>query len=198
MSPAELDWTGFQALFSESYRPPPSGTNEFQKPLGLAIRAFCAPLLDLDPHATGEAYVERRLKLGAAEVNRRLMQGANLECLIIDTGHRSSAIHSFEETGALAGRPAHEVVRIESVLEEVAASGVSAADFAAAFDARLAERCRHAVGLKSIVAYRCTFAIDQSRPSAKELTHAVGQWMKTAARAGRFRVDDPVIIRHGL
>ena len=75
VSPAELDWKQFQALFSESYRPPPPGTNEFQKPLGLAIRAFCAPLLDLEPHVSGEAYVERRLKLGAAEVNRRLMRG---------------------------------------------------------------------------------------------------------------------------
>ena len=73
VSPAELDWKQFQALFSESYRPPPPGTNEFQKPLGLAIRSFCAPLLDLEPHSSGEAYVERRLKLGAAEVNRRLM-----------------------------------------------------------------------------------------------------------------------------
>ena len=55
VSPAELDWKQFQALFSESYRPPPQGTNEFQKPLGLAIRAFCAPLLDLEPHVSGEA-----------------------------------------------------------------------------------------------------------------------------------------------
>ena len=53
VSPADLDWKQFQALFSESYRPPPPGTNEFQKPLGLAIRAFCAPLLDLEPHVIG-------------------------------------------------------------------------------------------------------------------------------------------------
>ena len=129
VSPADLDWIEFQKLFSESYRPPPPGTTEFQKPLGLAIRAFCAPLLDLEPHASGEAYVERRLALGAAEVNRRLMRASNLDCLIVDTGHRSSAIHGFAETGALAGRPAHEVVRIEAIIEEVAASGVSAEDF---------------------------------------------------------------------
>lgn len=198
VSPDELDWTRFQALFSESYRPPPPGTNEFQKPLGLAIRAFCAPLIDLEPHCSGEAYVERRLALGAGEVNRRLMRAAGLECLIVDTGHRSSAIHTFEETGALAGRPAYEVVRIEAILEEVAASGVSASDFARAFSDRLAERSRDAVGLKSIVAYRCTFAIPQTAPQAHEVEDAAGRWMQAAARDGRFRVADPTVIRHGL
>ncbi|MFO0992329.1 MAG: hypothetical protein U1E67_10405 [Hyphomicrobiales bacterium] len=198
VSPAELDWKQFQALFSESYRPPPPGTNEFQKPLGLAIRAFCAPLLDLEPHVSGEAYVERRLRLGAAEVNRRLMRGSDLDCLIVDTGHRSSAIHTFEETGALAGRPAYEVVRIEAILEEVAASGVSAEGFAKAFEDRLAERSRDAVGLKSIVAYRCTFAIPQTAPTAAEVTAAVGAWLKRAKEQGKYRVSDPTIIRHGL
>lgn len=198
VSPAELDWKQFQALFSESYRPPPPGTNEFQKPLGLAIRAFCAPLLDLEPHATGEAYVQRRLALGATEVNKRLMQASNLDCLIVDTGHRSSAIHTFEETGALAGRPAHEVVRIEAIIEEVAASGVSAEGFAKAFADRLAERTAMAVGLKSIVAYRCTFDIPQTAPDRGEVTKAVGAWMKAAAQAGRFRISDPTVIRHGL
>lgn len=198
VSPAGLDWKQFQALFSESYRPPPPGTNEFQKPLGLAIRAFCAPILDLEPHAEAEAYVARRLELGAAEVNKRLMRAAKLDCLIIDTGHRSDAIHSFEETGALAGRPAHEVVRIEAILEEVAASGVSAGNFAKAFADHLAMRTAKAVGLKSIVAYRCTFDIPQTAPQAGEVTKAVAAWMKAAKAAGRFRVSDPTIIRHGL
>ncbi|WP_119391201.1 amidohydrolase family protein [Taklimakanibacter lacteus] len=198
ISPAQLDWKQFQALFSESYRPPPPGTNEFQKPLGLAIRSFCAPLLDLEPHVSGEAYVEKRLALGAAEVNRRLMRTSHLDCLIVDTGHRSSAIHSFEETGALAGRPAHEVVRIEAIIEEVAATGVSAENFARAFADRLAERSAGAVGLKSIVAYRCTFAIPQSAPAPAEIVKAVGAWMKASQAAGKFRIGDPTVIRHGL
>jgi predicted TIM-barrel fold metal-dependent hydrolase len=198
VSPDDLDLKRFQALFSESYRPPPLGTSEFQKPLGLAIRAFCAPLLDLEPHASGEAYVARRLELGADEVNRRLMRASNLDCLIVDTGHRSNAIHGFAEMGEIAGRPAHEVVRIEAIIEEVAASGVSAEGFAAALAQRLAERSAKAVGLKSIVAYRCTFAIPQTAPSASEVTAAAGAWFKAAAAAGRFRVTDHTIIRHGL
>src|SRR2546423_7759840 len=92
VSPAELDFAQFQALSSESYRPPPRGTTEFQKPLGLAIRRFCAPVLDLEPSCKAEAYVERRLALGAAEVNRRLLRACGLDSLLIDTGHRSNAI----------------------------------------------------------------------------------------------------------
>ncbi|MDP9138021.1 MAG: amidohydrolase [Pseudomonadota bacterium] len=198
ISAAELDWPQFQALFSESYQPPPPGTDEFQKPLGLAIRSFCAPILDLEPHVPGRTYVERRLALGAAEVNRRLMRAARLECLIIDTGHRSGDIQGFADTGAIAGRPAHEVVRIEAILEEVAAGGVAAENFAKAFADRLAQRSADAVGLKSIVAYRCTFAIPQDAPAAGEVTKAADAWMKQSAGAGKFRVSDPTLIRHGL
>ena len=75
VSPKALDFTSFQALFSESYRPPPKGTTEFQKPLGLAIRRFCASLLDLEPSCPAETYVERRLALGAEEVNKRFLRG---------------------------------------------------------------------------------------------------------------------------
>ncbi len=99
VSPADLDFAGFQALFSESYRPPPEGTTEFQKPLGLAIRRFCAPLLDLEPSISGEAYVERRRVLGAAEVNRRFLRAAGLDRLIVDSGLRSSEILSVAEMG---------------------------------------------------------------------------------------------------
>jgi len=172
VSPAELDFPAFQAFFSESYRPPPAGTTEFQKPLGLAIRRFCAPLLDLEPSVSGEAYVARRRALGAAEVNRRMLRKAGLDRLVIDSGLRSSEILSVAEMGSVAGRPAHEVVRIESVIEEVARSGIDAAAFPAAFAERLAERATGAVGLKSIVAYRCTFKIDQTAPSAPEVVDA--------------------------
>jgi uncharacterized protein len=198
VSPAELDFPAFQALFSESYRPPPAGTTEFQKPLGLAIRRFCAPLLDLEPSASGEAYVERRRALGAREVNRRLLGAAGLDRLLIDSGLRSSEILSVAEMGAAAGRPAHEVVRIESVIEEVAGSGIDAAAFPAAFAERLASRAAGAVGLKSIVAYRCTFKIDQTAPTDREVVAAAGAWFRRAAAAGKWRVSDATVVRHGL
>ena len=198
VSPAELDWKGFQAMFSESYLPPPPGTSEFQKPLGLMIRRFCAPMLDLEPLASGEAYVERRLALGAAEVNRRLLTACGLDSLLIDTGHRSNAIMTWQEMAKVAGRPAHEVVRIEAVAEEVAKSGVSAAAFPDAFAAELDKRAAAAVGLKTIVAYRVTFAIDQTAPDKADVVKAAGTWFAKASEAKRWRLEDATIIRHGL
>jgi uncharacterized protein len=198
VSPAELDYRSFQAMFSESYLPPPEGTSEFQKPLGLVIRRFCAPVLDLEPLSSGEAYVARRLTLGAAEVNRRFLMASGLERLLVDTGHRSNAILGYEATGKLAGKPAHEVVRIEAVAEEVAKNGVLAADYPDAFTATLEQRAGGAVGLKTIVAYRVTFKIDQSAPAKAQVIGAAGDWFRKAAETGRWRLENSTIIRHGL
>ncbi|MGH6890651.1 MAG: hypothetical protein ACREEP_00170, partial [Dongiaceae bacterium] len=198
VSPAELDYKGFQAMFSESYLPPPEGTSEFQKPLGLVIRRFCAPVLDLEPLSSGDAYVERRLALGAAEVNRRFLTACGLDALLIDTGHKSNAIMTWQDMGKVAERPAHEVVRIEAVAEEVAKSGVTAANFPDAFAAALESRARGAVGLKTIVAYRVTFKIDQSAPAKPQVIGAAGDWFRKAAETGRWRLENSTIVRHGL
>ncbi len=198
ISDRDLDDTAFQALFSESYRPPPAGTHEFQKPLGLAIRRFCAPLLDLEPGAPGPAYMARRRELGAAEVNRRLMRAGGFGHLIIDTGHRAEIILGVPAMAAIAGCPASEVVRIEAVAEEVARSGVAAAAFADAFAARLREVSAAAVGLKTIVAYRISFAFDQTAPAQAEVAEAAGRWFRAAEAAGRWRIADPVLLRHIL
>jgi predicted TIM-barrel fold metal-dependent hydrolase len=198
VSPVELDFAAFQALFSESYRPAPAGTTEFQKPLGLAIRRFCAPILDLEPSCPAETYVERRLALGAAEVNRRFLQGSGLQSLLIDTGHRSASILGIEDMAVAAARPTHEIVRIEAVIEEIAKSGISAERFPDAVAEILAERAKSAVGLKTIVAYRCTFKIDQTAPSHSEVVSAADRWFSAAAMAEKWRLSDPTIIRHGL
>ena len=198
VSPAELDYKGFQAMFSESYLPPPAGTSEFQKPLGLVIRRFCAPVLDLEPLSSGEAYVGRRLELGAAEVNRRFFAASGLERLLVDTGHRSNAILSWQDMETVAGKPAHEIVRIEAVAEEVAKGGVSASDFPDVFASTLEARARNAAGLKTIVAYRTTFKIDQSAPDKAEVIRAAGDWFRQAGESGRWRLSDSVIVRHGL
>jgi len=198
VSPNQLDFAAFQAMFSESYRPPPPGTTEFQKPLGLAIRRFCAPILDLEPSCPAETYVERRHALGAEEVNRRFLRASGLDSLLIDTGHRSSAILGVDAMAEAAARPAREVVRIESVAEEVAQSCGSATAFPQAFADRLAERAQNAVGLKTIVAYRCTFKIDQTAPAREAVGAAADRWFLAAAAAGKWRLEDPTIVRHGL
>ncbi len=194
---ADLDRPRFEALMSESFRPAPHGTSQFQKPLGLAIRRECAPVLDLEPLCPAQAYLDRRRALGAAEVNRRFLRASGLAALLIDTGHRSDEIAGCAEMAELAGCPAFEVVRIEAVAEEVARGGVSAQAYPQAFADRLAARAADAVGLKTIVAYRATFAIDQARPSRQAVTAAAGRWLVRSAGA-EPRLDEVDVIRHGL
>jgi predicted TIM-barrel fold metal-dependent hydrolase len=198
VSPSALDFAGFQALFSESYRPPPPGTTEFQKPLGLAIRRFCAPLLDLEPSCTAEAYVERRLALGTDEVNKRFLRASGLESLLIDTGHRSSSILDVDAMAEAAARPAREVVRIESVAEEAAQNSLGPTSFPEAFAERLVERAENAVGLKTIVAYRCTFKIDQTAPSRDAVVSSADRWFREATASKKWRLSDPTVVRYGL
>ncbi|MDP8977253.1 MAG: amidohydrolase, partial [Actinomycetota bacterium] len=82
----DLDRGGFEDLMTESAHPAPAGTSHFDGPLGLAIRRWCAPLLDLPAHAPPEAYLERRAGLGAARVNERLLRAAGLGALLVDGG----------------------------------------------------------------------------------------------------------------
>ena len=194
----DLDYVNFQKFLSESYRPPPEGTSDFQKPVGLAVRRFCAPLLDLEKGVSGEDYVRRRQELGPDEVNRRLMRACGLSHLLIDTGHRASVILDVPDMAKVANVPTFEVVRIEALAEEVMRGGVSADAFPTVFAETLRARARDAVGLKTIVAYRTTFAIDYSRPSHEAVAQAAGQWMKRSDSSGKWRLDDSTIIRHLL
>jgi predicted TIM-barrel fold metal-dependent hydrolase len=190
----DLDRPRFESLISESFDPPPEGTSHFDSPLGLSIRRWCAPLLDLDPFPSPDDYLSRRAELGADEVARRCFKEAGLAELLIDTGYRSDEVHDLESMGTLSGLPIREVVRLEAVAERVAASGVEASRYPDAFADALAEAAADAVGFKTIVAYRGGFAFDPARPPRDEVVKAAGAFVATEAA----RVTDPVLLRHGI
>lgn len=193
----DLDRPRFEALFSEGHRPV-AGCSQFDKPLGLVIRRHCAPLLDLPAFAAPEAYIGRRAELGAAEVNRRLIVATGVCDLLVDTGHRSDAILDPAALTALTGISAREVVRIEAVMEAAARASGSGAELRRRFDALLTERAAGAIGLKSIVAYRCTFDIDQSDPAPSLVESAGDAWLAALAAGTARRLEDPVLIRYAL
>lgn len=195
---SDLDFNQFQAAFSESRLPPPDGTSEFHKPLGLVIRRFCAPMLDLQTFVSGEEYVKRRLELGAVEVNRRFMRAGGFERLLIDTGYKTDTLLNVEQMAALAEVPANEIVRIEAVAEDVVRCGVDAAGFGNALRERLLERSRSAIALKTIAAYRTTFKLDQTAPKEHEVVQAAGRWLAEIDRTGTVRLSDPIIERATL
>ena len=197
--PSDVSAERFERLMSEAFAPAPLGTTHWDKPTALAIRRWCAPVLDLPKFCPPEDYLARRSELGAAEVNRRMLRAAGFEMLLVDSGNRPAELCSVTALGELAGVPSFEVVRMESVAETVAAAGVEAGSYAAAFQAALAEAVHdRVVGLKSVVAYRATLAIDYARPTDAEVRAAAGRWLKEVEETGRARLTDAVLERHLL
>jgi predicted TIM-barrel fold metal-dependent hydrolase len=191
-----LDRSGFEALLTEAPWPPPPGTSVFDSQLGFGLRRWCAPLLDLEPSVPPERYVERRMELGTAEVNRRLLRAAHVDAWLVDTGYQADQVATAGQVAQASGTPAHEIVRLEAVAERVAGSGTSAAGFAAAFSAALGTATRNAVGLKSIAAYRFGLDFEPSRPGAADVEAAAGRLLRDVDGGRPARVADEVLLRH--
>lgn len=186
----------FEELITESNRPVPGWMTQFDSQVGFAVLRHCAPVLGLDPHPDPETYLARRTELGTEEVNRRLLAASGIGHFLVETGYRGERILGPGRMSAVTGRPADEVVRLESVAEQVVADGTGAAGFAARFEEALWQRSRTARGLKTIVAYRHGLDFDPRPPTPNEVTAAAGRWLRTVERTGTVRVDDPVLLRH--
>ncbi|WP_412735209.1 amidohydrolase family protein [Krasilnikovia sp. MM14-A1259] len=198
-----LDRAGFELLTTESDRPAPPGCTALDSQLGFAIRRWCAPLLGLAPHVPADDYLAQRAGLGADEVNRRLLAAAGVGTFLVDTGFRAGDLLTPAELGAAAGAQASEVVRLESVAERVAATGVSGGGFAAAYADALAAATADAAAVKSVLAYRHGLDITPGPPSAGQVRAAAGRWLRRSEGAGGAdragaRLDDPVLLRHVL
>jgi uncharacterized protein len=206
----DLDREAFEGFLGESGRAAPPGCSAFDTSLGLAVRAWCAPRLDLAPGASPAEYIQRRLELGAGEVNARMLAGGARE-LLVDTGYRSEELVSPDQLARWTHGRVHEIARLETIAEEVAASlrtrgvgpttgaDVYADVFAAAIAARPA-----AVGWKSVAAYRGGLDIDWTRPTPTDVRVAAAEWLAAGPTGGigdvtpQWRLTHPVLIRHGV
>ncbi|MET8149179.1 amidohydrolase family protein [Actinoplanes sp. NPDC049668] len=193
-----LDRAGFELLATEACQAAPPGCTTLDSQLGFAVRRWCAPLLGLAPHAAADDYLAERARLGPAEVNRRLLGAANVATFLVDTGYRADELLTPDELAEPAGSAVGEVVRLEAVAERVAAGGVSAAGFAAAFSDALAVATVDAYAVKSVLAYRHGLAIAPEAPSGAEVRAAAGRWLRRGRGAAVARLDDPVLLRHLL
>jgi predicted TIM-barrel fold metal-dependent hydrolase len=189
----DLDRPEFEAMLTEAAAPSPLAGSLFDSQIGLAVRRWCSPVLDLPAHAPAEEYLARRAELGADEVNRRLMAATGTQTFLVDTGYVPEPITTPVELAALTGGRGYEIVRLETLAENVLADG-SAANFAEGFRTRLAALAPHAAGVKSIAAYRAGLALEGARPSDAEVAVAAGRAL-TAAGRGPLRIADPVLHR---
>jgi hypothetical protein len=168
----------------------PLGTSLFDSLIGLAVRRWCAPVLDLPAHVPAQEYLARRAELGAAEVNRRFLGAAGIDTFLVDDGFRAAELTTVDELGTLAQARAERIVRLEVVAEQVIGR-TDAAGFPDALRTELAARARNAVGGKSIAAYRFGLELAGERPTDAHVRFAAGAWQAS----GSTRLAHPVLHR---
>ena len=173
----EPDREQFELMLSEAYDPRPVGTSEFDTQVGLAVRRWCAPVLGLQPHAEPDEYLARRSSLGAEESSRRLLRACGTSDLLVDTGLEWPGLCDLVELADLAAARVHEVVRLEAVAEELAASGVGAGRLGSALAEALEERASGCVAFKTVAAYRTGLELRATAPSGLEVGRAADRWL---------------------
>ncbi|WP_441960512.1 amidohydrolase family protein [Mycolicibacterium houstonense] len=190
-----VDRAGFEAAINEaSTDPVPEFMTQFDSPLGLSIRRWCAPLLGLPAHAGADDYWERRSRLTPAELTALLLPRARVDRWIVDTGFHGHLLTTPARLTELSGRPSSEVLRLERLTEKLLESGTAAAQFPDAFRAALRTAATRIVGTKTIAAYRTAFDIDWSRPAdAVVVEHA-----RELSNRRTIRADSPVLIAFGV
>jgi predicted TIM-barrel fold metal-dependent hydrolase len=161
----------------------------FDTQIGFAVRAHCASLVGLPPHATADEYWERRTEFAEGELARLFLRAAGVSDWLVDTGLPDGTA-DVADMAAFSGGQVREVIRLEQIAEDAVGDG---GDYPAAFDAHLQRRAATAVATKSILAYRGGFDGDLSEPTTREVADAAARWR---ARGGRL--DDRVLLRFGL
>lgn len=194
----DIDRPTFEFSINEgSNDPVPPWMTNFDSPLGLSIRRWCAPLLGLQARADGEEYWKRRCEFGPDELATTMLRAAGVSHWIVDTGFKGDQITTHHRLAELASGRSSEIVRLERVAEDLIDGGTSAQDYPEAMRAALASAARDpaVVGTKTIVAYRTGFDIDWNRPTDSDV---VAHARELAARPGTTRVDDPILISFGV
>ncbi len=185
----------FLNMITESDRTPASIDNAFNTQVGFATRRWAAPILGMPAHVSPSEYFAGRISLGALEVNKRLLGAANIGHYFIESGYRGDEIYDVAGMREITGAKVSEIVRIETIAEKLAQTGVNAKDFSSEFQTALADATKNAIGVKSIVAYRIGLDFDSARPAQLEVEQAAGNWLHEVATSGTARVTDPILIR---
>jgi len=189
-----VDRADFEAAINEgSTDPVPAFMSQFDSPLGLSIRRWCAPLLGLDALAGADDYWARRSEFTPDALARLMLPAAGVSRWIVDTGFKGDLITTPERLTELSGTPSSEILRLERLAEDLLENGTPPDDFPDAFRSALrgAVNSPDVVGTKTISAYRTGFDIDWSQPDDADVVAAARE---LAGRPHPLRLDSPVLI----
>ncbi|PZG12081.1 amidohydrolase family protein [Nonomuraea aridisoli] len=190
----DLNRAQFELLVGDGAASAPPGTTRFDTPFGVAVRRWCAPVLDLEPHAPPAVYLARRAELGAAEVNRRLLGEAGVVAFLIDTAADDVETLTAAEMGRHGGAAADELVRIERIERDVAETAQIAVDYLDGLGEELTARAARAVGLKTVIGALYGLDFDPARPTRGAVIAAANRRLADPKEP----LTDPVLLRHLL
>ena len=121
-----------------------------------------------------------------------MLVAAGVDTFLVDTGFLPGEICAPAEVAALAdpGARSHEVLRLETLAQDLLAGGTPVGELMTAVGHRLAES--EAVAAKSIAAYRCGLDLPGERP--RELDVLVALNALRPDDSGAYRISDPTVI----
>lgn len=147
--------------------------------------------------ATEEAVLAARADRDLEEYTRTLFADAGFAAFFLDTGYRADRILGPDEFSALTGCPSFPVLRLETVAQEIIATGPHFDDLMAQFSSAVTNlRSQGYIGAKSIVAYRTGLGIAKT-PYA-EAAEAYKPVLEAARREGQVRLASKPVLDYLL
>lgn len=190
------DSSAFEQLLTEATEPIPQWMTQFDSQVGFAVRRHCAPILGLEQNVSASEYSARRELLSPTELNHLFLRGSNVHHSLVDTGtvgisKPENELVTLKEFSELSGQLVSEIVRLETIGEQLFASDPDPLSFYDRFENAVHAAKEHSVGFKSIIAYRFGFNFEPVKPSRREVVSAVSAWKNA-------RMSDPVLLRFAL
>jgi predicted TIM-barrel fold metal-dependent hydrolase len=191
---APLDGPAFRRHFSESRDPAMAE----HVPFSLFYRRGLRDLAVLFGCESIEEAVLAARDSGPTEQHaRRLIEAANISAMLVDTGFLAAENYRLEEERALLPCPVYEVLRLESLVEQLIPATNGFAQFEEAYRASLADaRARGILAFKSIAAYRG--GLEVAPRSRAEAEAAYRPLRSEAQRAGRVRLEARPLLEYAL
>jgi uncharacterized protein len=139
------------------------------------------------------AVLAARAQMDATELTGALLRAANIETLLIDTGHPpTEVVLPGDELGKLGDFRVEPMLRLERLIERLSSEHNSLGELKEAFAAALdGVRDQGYVALKSIAAYRT--GLDIREWGAKEAEASLGEFRRAAGEGSTRLAHKPLL-----
>lgn len=185
-----LDASAFRLHFTESRDPAMADHVATSVVYRRALRDL-AGVLGCEPDEA--ALLKARSRLTPETLDRLYFGAAGISALLVDTGYGGPTSHSLEEMRALVSGEVREVLRLETLAEELITETKSFNDFEESYRQRLRNaRERGFAAFKSIAAYRGGLE-NRSRTRA-EAAAAYSPLKEGVRRQGAIRLESRALL----